>query len=169
MVTATETKVSKKQKTLDNSNTGSSRIVQLSGKRARFVAHYLNNGNATEAAKLAGYSSKSAYSQGSRLLKNAEIRAAVALVEQRAAERMDVSASWILDRLLLEATYPLNSGGERISALQLLGKNQRLFVDVSESTVTHDVQALREYTPAQLRAMLAEATRQQALEAPKDA
>lgn len=39
-----------------------------------FVTEYLKSGNATQAAIAAGYSEKSAYSQGSRLLKNDEVQ-----------------------------------------------------------------------------------------------
>lgn len=46
----------------------------MAGKKRRFVNEWLLGGNATEAAKKAGYSAKTAYSQGQRLLKNVEIR-----------------------------------------------------------------------------------------------
>lgn len=51
----------------------------LSLLQTRFVDAYIGkaNGNATKAAKEAGYSEKTAYSQGQRLLKNVEIQAAV--------------------------------------------------------------------------------------------
>jgi phage terminase small subunit len=52
--------------------------VTLSNKQRAFVEHYLMCWNATEAAKRAGYSEKTAYAQGHRLLKNAEVQAALA-------------------------------------------------------------------------------------------
>ena len=52
-------------------------IPELNAKNTLFVEHYLQCWNATEAAKRAGYSEKTAYSQGSRLLKNAEVKLAV--------------------------------------------------------------------------------------------
>ena len=51
--------------------------TELNPKNALFVEHYLQCWNATEAAKRAGYSEKTAYSQGSRLLKNAEIKGVI--------------------------------------------------------------------------------------------
>ena len=39
-----------------------------------FADYYLETSNATEAAKRAGYSEKTAYSQGQRLLKNVEVK-----------------------------------------------------------------------------------------------
>jgi len=46
-------------------------------KQKLFVVAYVANPNATKAAKTAGYSEKTAYSQGQRLLKNVEIRKAI--------------------------------------------------------------------------------------------
>ena len=45
----------------------------LSLKQEKFCEYYVEFGNATEAAKKAGYSGKTAYSQGQRMLKNVEI------------------------------------------------------------------------------------------------
>jgi hypothetical protein len=39
----------------------------LTLRRQKFVSEYVETGNATEAARLAGYSPRTAYSQGSRL------------------------------------------------------------------------------------------------------
>ena len=49
-----------------------------SPKHQRFVAEYLKDLNATQAAIRAGYSPKTANRQGSRLLSNADIQAAIA-------------------------------------------------------------------------------------------
>lgn len=46
----------------------------LSLKQQKFCEYYVASGNATEAAKRAGYSEKTAYSQGQRMLKNVETR-----------------------------------------------------------------------------------------------
>lgn len=56
---------------------------------ARFCLEYLMDGNQTQAAIRAGYSKKTAYSQGNRLLKDAEVRDYV--------ERLQV---WIADQCL---------------------------------------------------------------------
>lgn len=55
----------------------------LTAKQQLFVDDYLIHFNATRAAKTAGYSEKTAYSQGQRLLKNVEISA---IVETRLKE-----------------------------------------------------------------------------------
>jgi phage terminase small subunit len=62
---------------------------QLSAMQKMFVEAYLRTFNATQAAKDAGYSEDSAYSQGSRLLKNAEIAARVRERLQEAAMSAD--------------------------------------------------------------------------------
>ena len=43
-----------------------------------FIRHYVGRWNATQAALDAGYSPKTAYSQGQRLLKNVEVQAGIA-------------------------------------------------------------------------------------------
>ena len=48
-----------------------------------FADYYLETSNATESAKKAGYSEKTAYSQGQRLLKNVEVKA---YIEERLGE-----------------------------------------------------------------------------------
>lgn len=64
-------------------------------KQHAFVEAYLRHFNATRAALEAGYSEKTAYSQGHRLLKNAEVRAAI---ESRLAAAA-MSADEVLTRL----------------------------------------------------------------------
>ena len=51
---------------------------KLSPKQHKFVDEYIMLDNATQAAKNAGYSEKTAYSQGQRMLKNVEVAAEVA-------------------------------------------------------------------------------------------
>lgn len=46
----------------------------LSLKQQKFCEYYVELGNVTETAKRAGYSEKTAYSQGQRMLKNVEIQ-----------------------------------------------------------------------------------------------
>ena len=46
----------------------------MTGKQKRFAEEYLVDCNATQAAIRAGYSEKTAYSQGERLLKNVEVQ-----------------------------------------------------------------------------------------------
>ncbi len=65
----------------------------MSPKQERFVEEYLVDHNATQAAKRAGYSEKTAYSIGSENLKKPEIAAAIAAGEARLRRKTEVSIS----------------------------------------------------------------------------
>ena len=71
---------------------------KLSEKHKRFVDEYLVSFNATDAAKRAGYSEKTAYSQGQRLLKHVEVSKALADSAKKRAAKMEITA----ERVLLE-------------------------------------------------------------------
>ena len=60
-----------------------------------FIEEYLRCWNATKAAKIAGYSEDTAYSQGRRLLSNVEVRAEI---DRRLSEKA-MSADEVLARL----------------------------------------------------------------------
>jgi len=49
-------------------------LIRLTPKQLRFCQEYIIDFNATQAVIRAGYSKKTAYSQGQRLLKNVEIQ-----------------------------------------------------------------------------------------------
>jgi phage terminase small subunit len=68
-------------------------------KRVRFCAEYLIDLNATQAAIRAGYSVKTAYSQGQRLLKNAEVAAALAEAQKAQMARTEISADSVIAEL----------------------------------------------------------------------
>lgn len=72
---------------------------KLTLRAERFVTEYLVSGNATAAAKAAGYSPRSAEVQGSRLLSNVKIAAAVAASREAALKRADLT----LDDIIQEA------------------------------------------------------------------
>lgn len=69
--------------------------MALNAKQQQFINHYLTGFNATQAALSAGYSEKTGYSQGARLLKNVEIAEAIA---QRLSETA-MTADEVLMRL----------------------------------------------------------------------
>ena len=52
-------------------------VIIITERQNRFVDFYLQTGNASEAARQAGYSERSAYSTGERMLRNAEVSAAI--------------------------------------------------------------------------------------------
>jgi len=87
---------------------GAQPVDALTEKQARFVAEYLIDLNATQAAIRAGYSPRTAEQQGSRLLGYAKVRAAVQKAQAERAERTEINADWVLSRLAQEATADLS-------------------------------------------------------------
>ncbi|SDX73621.1 terminase small subunit [Roseicitreum antarcticum] len=73
-------------------------MAGLSDKQTKFVDEYLIDLNATQAAIRAGYSPKTAYSQGQRLLKKDEVQARIQERRKDAQKRAEVT----LDDVLLE-------------------------------------------------------------------
>ena len=65
--------------------------MAVNPKQAQFVSEFLVDLNATQAAIRAGYSEKTAYSQGQRLLKNVEIQAALTEAVQARVERTRIN------------------------------------------------------------------------------
>jgi phage terminase small subunit len=106
---------------------------RISERERRFVEHFMGAavGNATKAARLAGYSPKTARKQGSRLLTKGHIRAALAQRTQ------DDPAVWSREERQHFWTdvargapgYATASLRDRLKASELLGKSQADFVD----------------------------------------
>lgn len=113
----------------------------LNPRQQRFVERYVVLGNATQAAKDAGYSVRTAKSQGQRLLTNAGIAVAVADGQEAVADSNELDADWVVRRLMeivdrtMVAT-PVHSrdgkivdgqwqfeAGHAINALRELGKH----------------------------------------------
>jgi phage terminase small subunit len=73
-------------------------LKRLTSRQQRFVEEYLVDLNATQAARRAGYSARSAYARGSELLQSLHIREAV----QKARAEQQVRTRINADRILLE-------------------------------------------------------------------
>jgi phage terminase small subunit len=125
---------------------------KLTEKQERFIDYYIELGNATEAAKKAGYSERTAYSIGNENLKKPEIKKQI---EERLKELEDkriAKAEEVLKYLTAvmrgeeteEVVVVENLGDfmsrattidkqvgakERIKAAELLGKRYALFTD----------------------------------------
>ena len=73
-----------------------------SPRRVLFPKEFLVDMNATKAAKRCGYSRKTAYSQGQRLLKNVEIQKAIREGMEKRQERLEISADkWLREVAIL--------------------------------------------------------------------
>jgi phage terminase small subunit len=71
-------------------------VKQGSPRRKLFPAEYLVDLNATKAAQRCGFSKKTAYSQGQRLLKNVEIQKAIQHLQAARSERLEITADqWL--------------------------------------------------------------------------
>lgn len=103
--------------------------MALSAKQTLFIDEYLKSFNATQAALSAGYSPKSACAIGWENLRKPEI---AEFIKRRLSETA-MSADEVLKRL---ADIARGGSGadvrDQIAALQLIGKNHKLFVEKSE-------------------------------------
>jgi phage terminase small subunit len=109
---------------------GANEIWKPTERQRKFIAYY--NGNATEAAKRAGYSQKTAYAQGQRLLRKAEIQKALEKRTKRKdapyiATREERQAFWT--QVYNDENCDMNS---RLRASELLAKSQADFVERRE-------------------------------------
>lgn len=90
---------------------------KLSTKQRLFVENYLVSPNATQAAIKAGYSEKTARSQGQRLLTNVDI---AKLLEKRVEDAAMSADEWLSEVALLARTAERDA--DRLTAYGLLGK-----------------------------------------------
>jgi phage terminase small subunit len=84
-------------------------------KHERFAIEYIKDRNATQAAIRAGYSPKTAGSQGNRLLQNAEIATRIANLTEKACKRAHATAEDVIqalsDMLFLDPAELLDNDG----------------------------------------------------------
>lgn len=121
----------------------------LTDKQRRFVEEYLLDLNATQAAIRAGYSEKTAQQQGSENLSKPVIAAAIAERQQAVSNKLELSAEWVLERLVENANRAMQAvavtdnegtktgeykyeGNVANRALELLGKHMGMFKDKME-------------------------------------
>lgn len=123
-------------------------MPELNAKQKRFVEEYLKDSNATQAAIRAGYSERTAHSQGPRLLGNVGVAEAIAVGQQRLSEKAETDAEWIRRRLKIESEREGEGAthNARVSALDKLAKIEGLYVE------KHEVEhrggfIVRTYTP----------------------
>lgn len=74
-------------------------MTDLTPKKARFVDEYLVDLNATQAAIRAGYSAKTAYSAGQRLLKDVDVAMALGAAMDERARRTAITADRVIQEL----------------------------------------------------------------------
>ena len=92
---------------------------QLNEKQEKFAQAYVMYRNATEAAKAAGYSGRSAHNQGSRLLKTAAVKERIEDLEKE----METSIDYVAE-IEKQYTYATNNNhtNSALKALELLSR-----------------------------------------------
>ncbi|MGP5174404.1 terminase small subunit [Psychrobacter immobilis] len=106
----------------------------------RFVSEMLVDGNVTRSAKAAGYSEKTAYSQGHRLLKNVEIANAIKAGQKDIAKRNELTIDDIIKELEEARTAALTAESPQSSAAvaATMGKAKVLGMLVDKSEVKNE-------------------------------
>lgn len=110
--------------------------MKLTTKQKNFCEYYLQTGNATEAARLAGYSEKTAYAIGQENLKKPVISEYIAKRIEKQEKALVADADEVLKfftstmRGEVKDQFGLDPAlSDRIRAAELLGKRYRLFAD----------------------------------------
>lgn len=106
--------------------------MALTAKQARFVAEYLKDGNATQSAIRAGYSSATAYSIGNENLSKPEIASAIQVAQDAMTQATIADAKErreVLSGLLRNGDVNPKA---RIQALDVLNKMDGLYVSKHE-------------------------------------
>lgn len=101
--------------------------MTLNLQQAKFLKEYLKSGNATQSAIAAGYSQRTAAEQGTRLLRNAQIKAAV----QKTLNKLEISAENVLQEIAKLAfsnmgdfVSPSNDGTQLVPDFSKLTREQ---------------------------------------------
>lgn len=113
-------------------------MAKLSSKQQSFVDHYLQTRNATQSAINAGYSSKTAHSQGPRLLENVEVKEAI----QKAMNEMRGNTKVTVENIISElgkgafANLPIEEmkWSDKLKCLEVLSKYLGLLDGIGATT-----------------------------------
>lgn len=121
---------------------------ELNKKQEQFVQEYMIDLNATQAAIRAGYSKRTAYSQGQRLLKHVEVQRRLQAEQAKRAERVQVDQEYVLRRLVeidqMDALDILDDDGS-IKPIKDWPKTWRQFLsgfDVTQMSSAEDVETV---------------------------
>lgn len=108
-----------------------------------FISKYIETGNATASALFVGYSEKTAYSQGARLLKNVEIQEKLNKIRKKMLNKQDVNAERVLNEISRIAfgcvadIVTISPKGEvTFKSIDELDDDQKAFISEINSTRT---------------------------------
>lgn len=94
----------------------------MNERQSLFVSEYLKTGNASESAIRAGYSKKTAYSIGQRLLKNVEIQKEIDRHRDKISQKAELTVSDIVKEIRALA-LDAESDSNRLKAYDMLMKH----------------------------------------------
>ena len=121
--------------------------IAMTRKQQRFVAEYLVDLNATQAAIRAGYARSGASVEGVRLLANAKVAAAVAAGQAKRAKRTEIDADYVLTAIK-DTIEQYRGGGEGsnpnavLKGAELLGRHLAMFTDKAVVDLNHGLQEM---------------------------
>ena len=103
-------------------------------KQRFFVAEYLKDLNATQAAIRAGYSAKNADKIGSELLGKTRIACEIQAAMDKRAEKTGINAETVLNNIqrISKSAEEVGDFGAALKGNELLGKHLKLFTDKLE-------------------------------------
>lgn len=96
--------------------------MKINQRKQNFVTEYILSGNATEAALKAGYSKKTAYSIGQRLLKNVEIMTEIKNHQETAANQAEINLIQIVKEIR-QISLKADDDRIKLKAYDMLMKN----------------------------------------------
>ena len=114
----------------------------ISEKQRRFCREYLVDLNATKAAIRAGYAENSAAAQGSRMLRNANIRAHIAQLAAEIDSRKVADAVEVMEYLTKVLRGEVTACRGQVRAAELLAKRYGLLAGAANAT-EHKVAMVR--------------------------
>ncbi len=113
--------------------------IKLKPKELKFAEEWLKTTNATQSAIKAGYSARTAYSAGNRLLKKVDVRQYIdeRLAEMKESSIADTNEVMQFLSSTMRGDIPDQFGldpalNDRIKAAELLGKRYKMFTDKQE-------------------------------------
>jgi len=146
---------------VSKTDTSTGNPKNLNWRQSKFVAEFVEHGNATQAAVAAGYSHPK--QQGSRLLTHVDVKAGIEAHKRQLMARAVDKHDWLMERLEREALDPENTDASRVRSLELIGKvigafapekqqvetvSSGFFADLEPEKSEGDSEVLQKFLPA---------------------
>ena len=116
----------KKPKKKSKKTAAKRKKTALTDKQIKFCKEYVDDNNATQAAIRAGYSEKTAYSMGARLLKKVEIQNEIFNIRNDIAKSAEITRDSLLAELkkigFADIDYSMIQARDKLKALDTIAK-----------------------------------------------